>query len=658
MSDVGSHGRTRVRCPGPVPHDELLRLAFAASATGLLVVDAERRIRIANPAAEALLGSGPRELEGADAAALIPDLPSPGPACQAATVEQVGSLRRLELPRRHGGTVSVEVALSVASLGAESLLVVSICAAAADISFHVRAQRSAAFERVMADIAASFVNVPADQVDARIVDGLHQTARVLGAERCVLWQPADDTASGDFIATHYWTDDTWPLTASPASVTAAQHFPWLFSALRQGKIMSFDCIDQIPSETDRASFARFGTRAHLSVPLLAEGRRGLLVLGASRETHWDPYAVEWLPFLGTTFSNAIALRKSRLALDAALVELQRVRDRLQVENVQLRNEVKALRLPRRIVTDSAVAQQVVAQVEQVAPMPVTVLLLGETGSGKEVFAEAIHELSPRRQKPMVRVNCAAIPSALIESELFGRERGAYTGALARQLGRFEVADGSTIFLDEIGDLPPDTQVKLLRVLEERVVERLGNPQPIKVNVRVIAATHIDLEKAVAAGRFREDLYYRLNVFPVRIPPLRERSEDIPALVWAFVNEFSTAFGKHVESISKESLQALQAYSWPGNVRELRNVIERALVIANGPHLVIDLPKPNPVSRRRSLKLVEIEVDHILAVLESTGWRIRGAGGAAELLGMKPTTLESRMARLGIARHGRTSGAAS
>ncbi len=299
-----------------------------------------------------------------------------------------------------------------------------------------------------------------------------------------------------------------------------------------------------------------------------------------------------------------------------------------------------------------------SQIEQVAPTTATVLLLGETGAGKEVFAEALHELSPRRQKRMVRVNCAAIPSALIESELFGRERGAYTGAISRQAGRFELADHSTIFLDEIGDLPLDAQAKVLRVLQDRVIERLGSPHPIKVDVRVIAATNRDLEQAVADRTFREDLYYRLNVFPIRVPPLRERVEDIPTLVWSFISEFSTAFGKDIESLSKSSLEALQSYAWPGNVRELRNVVERAVIVATGRQLVIDPPRPIlPTARRKSLKFVDVEIEHIRAVLESSGWRIRGAGGAADLLDMKPTTLESRMAKLGITRSDKPAGPA-
>jgi formate hydrogenlyase transcriptional activator len=250
----------------------------------------------------------------------------------------------------------------------------------------------------------------------------------------------------------------------------------------------------------------------------------------------------------------------------------------------------------------------------------------------------------------VRVSCAAIPSALIESELFGRERGAFTGALSRQIGRFEAANQSTLFFDEIGELQPEVQIKLLRVLQERVIERLGSTQPIKVDVRIIAATHRDLEKAVVENTFREDLFYRLNVFPIVVPPLRERMEDIPGLVWAFIDEFSRLFGKTITSVSKDSMEELQHYAWPGNVRELRNVIERAVILSRDNHLLI--PPPKPVGRtlpQAALTLEALEVEHIRSVLESTNWRVRGEGGAAQRLGLKPTTLESRMARLGITR---------
>ena len=302
-----------------------------------------------------------------------------------------------------------------------------------------------------------------------------------------------------------------------------------------------------------------------------------------------------------------------------------------------------------MVGDSFAIRRVNDLIAQVAPTDSTVLLLGETGTGKELFASRLHDLSGRRTRALVRVNCAAIPSTLIESELFGRERGAYTDALTRQIGRFESADHSTIFLDEIGDLPADVQVKLLRVIEERCIERLGSPRAIPVNVRIVAATHRDLQTRIAGGGFREDLFYRLNVFPIVVPPLRERAEDIPALVWHFVQEFCAAFGKRVDTIAAPTMDALQRYSWPGNIRELRNAVERAMVVANGPLLEIPVPVSTRMCGVRSERLVDVQKEHIRSVLDSVRWRIRGPGGAAERLGLRPTTLETRMARLGLFR---------
>jgi transcriptional regulator with GAF, ATPase, and Fis domain len=302
-----------------------------------------------------------------------------------------------------------------------------------------------------------------------------------------------------------------------------------------------------------------------------------------------------------------------------------------------------------IIGQSAAIQFVQAQAVRVAATDSTVLLLGETGTGKELFAAYIHEMSARRLRPMVCVNCAAIPSTLIESELFGREKGAYTDAITRQIGRFEMADRSTIFLDEIGDLQPDVQVKLLRVIEERQIERLGSVKSIPVNTRIIAATHRSLEQRIEDGVFRADLFYRLNVFPLRVPPLRERVEDIPLLVWRFIDEFSKTFGKRIEEVPADNMAALQRYSWPGNIRELRNAIERAMILASSPRLTIAIPTPLSVARLTSLRLVDIQKDHIKKVLETSGWRVRGLGGAADRLGLRPTTLETRMAKLGLSR---------
>jgi transcriptional regulator with GAF, ATPase, and Fis domain len=319
----------------------------------------------------------------------------------------------------------------------------------------------------------------------------------------------------------------------------------------------------------------------------------------SGNLEWPSAVVQQLRLVAGIFSQALLRRASDVELQQALSELQELRDRAAEEDLR-RPILRPERPPRRIVADGPAMREVLAQVEQVAPTPATVLLLGETGVGKEVFAEAIHEMSPRHQRQMVRVNCAAMPTALIESALFGHERGAFTDALARQIGRFEAANHSTLFLDEIGELPGHVQVKLLRVLQERMFERLGSSQTVKVDVRIIAATNRNLEQAVADGAFREDLYYRLNVFPVTIPPLRDRAEDVPGLVWEFVDEFSQAFGKPIESVSKESMRQLQEHPWPGNVRELRNIIERAMIVASGPRLVVPVPAPTaPPAPRRS-----------------------------------------------------------
>ena len=319
------------------------------------------------------------------------------------------------------------------------------------------------------------------------------------------------------------------------------------------------------------------------------------------------------------------------------------------EQVGFRRDGEDRAGPRSVYGKSTAVLSVLAQVEQVAPTDSSVLLIGETGTGKEVFAAQIHDRSARRGRPMVCVNCSAIPATLIESELFGREKGAFTGAIARQIGRFELADHSTIFLDEIGDLPPEVQVKLLRVLEERQIDRLGSPKGVPIDVCIIAATHRNLEQRVASDAFREDLFYRLNVFPIHVPPLRDRVDDIPLLVWRFVEEFSRAFGKQIDAISRENMAELQQYRWPGNIRELRNVVERAMIVATGPRLTLQLPSAPVASPGRSTRMADVAKEHILAVLESSNWRIRGAGGAAERLGLQPTTLETRMAKLGLTR---------
>lgn len=336
-------------------------------------------------------------------------------------------------------------------------------------------------------------------------------------------------------------------------------------------------------------------------------------------------------------------------LEKALSEIELLNERLEAENIYLREEIKLEHQHESFIGKSHAVKHVLSQAEEVAKTESTVLILGETGTGKELLAQEIHKLSARKDRSIVKVNCVSLPPTLVEAELFGREKGAYTGALTKQVGRFEIADGATIFLDEIGELPMDLQVKLLRILDEGQFERLGSPKTITVDVRVIAATNRDLGKAVEQGKFREDLFYRLNVYPIEIPPLRERLEDIDPLVWAFVREFGDRMGKKIDQIPRNSLEALKRYHWPGNVRELRNVVERAMIVSKGSTLKLDIPRLKPARGSRIESLDELQRNHIVKTLEMTGWRVSGKNGAAEILKINPKTLQSRMRKLDINR---------
>ena len=336
-------------------------------------------------------------------------------------------------------------------------------------------------------------------------------------------------------------------------------------------------------------------------------------------------------------------------LKKALDEITELKGRLEQENIYLRKEIDIQHHHGEIVGKSEPVKTMLSRAEQVAQTDTTVLILGETGTGKELLARAIHRLSRRKDRSMVMVNCAALPATLIESELFGREKGAYTGAMSRQTGRFEIADGSTLFLDEIGELPLELQAKLLRILQEGQFERLGSSKTLHVDVRIIASTNRDLAKAVMEGRFREDLYYRLNVFSITVPPLRDRIEDIPMLTWAFTKELSKAMGKTIEKIPQKDMDRLCGYQWPGNIRELRNLLESAMIVNKSKTLRLRLPVDPIAIPKTELKLENIERDHIKAVLEKAFWRVSGKNGAAERLGLKPTTLEYRMKKLGIER---------
>jgi formate hydrogenlyase transcriptional activator len=373
--------------------------------------------------------------------------------------------------------------------------------------------------------------------------------------------------------------------------------------------------------------------------------------------------MRWISSRGRTFLNrqgkpvkAIAVsiditssKEMQENLQRTLEETKRLHKQTEEENLFLREQVRREDPNDEIVGESEPVLQMLSRAKQVATTDSTVLIIGETGTGKELLAQAIHHMSLRKTRPMVKVNCAALPAALIESELFGREKGAYTGAMTQQIGRFELANHSTIFLDEIGDLQPELQVKLLRVLQDGQFERLGSNKTVTTDVRVITATNRNLRTMINDGKFREDLYHRLNIFPIEVPPLRVRNSDIPILIWKFVQEFNQKMGKSIDSIPAYIMEQLKQYSWPGNIRELRNLIERAVILSHGRTLMIDIPDANLVSSPLPVTLEMNERKHIYNVLEKANWRISGKGGAAEILGLPPTTLNSRLKKLGISR---------
>lgn len=381
------------------------------------------------------------------------------------------------------------------------------------------------------------------------------------------------------------------------------------------------------------------------------------------EVFWsiNAYPVTYDPTSSLTVSLIIndvsELKNAQISLECAYQEILSLQEKLKQENQALKDQIMQTPQENLMLGSSPALKQVIYQIHKVAPTEATVLITGETGTGKELVAREVHRCSRRAGQPLIVVNCAALPANLIESELFGHEKGSFTGAIARKIGRFEVASGGTIFLDEIGEMPLELQSKLLRVLQENQLERIGGTKSIDINVRVIAATNRNLETQVANGKFREDLFFRLNVFPIHLPSLAQRGGDVVEIATSFMLQFASRQGKNIRQLSPASIARLQTHTWPGNIRELKNVIERSVILCQYDTLDVDIPQQSPAGAKTHAlpghtehnNLNEVEKAHILKILNSTFWRVRGPGGAAELLGMKPTTLESKMARLGIKR---------
>jgi len=502
------------------------------------------------------------------------------------------------------------------------------------------------FESLFSNTSNHFINIPHGMIEKEVRRVLEEMGMHFEVDRCVfLYLPHID---GEQPRSYVWLRDTFPTEwARIPHDSLEKHV----DDLRSLGTLKFSRIEEMPEgyEPLRDYIEEIGIRSHLWVQIVVDekilGRISLSTL--SEEKEWTEKTETRIQAVGGLLTNALLRAGAEASLHTAITEIRELKQQLQLENIYLREETGIRVGSDGIVGSSDGIGNVLDLIEKVAPTESNVLITGETGTGKELVAKELHRLSPRKDRIMVTVNCAAILPTLIESEMFGREKGAYTGALSSQAGRFEVADGSTIFLDEIGELSPEVQAKLLRVIQEGEFERLGSPRTIRVNTRVLASTNRDLEKAVEEGAFREDLYYRLNVFPIHVPPLRQRVEDIPALAWAFVREFESTMNKRIDVIPESEMNRLLAHPWPGNVRELRNIVERSMILAKGTALHLPVPVIKNGDIPEKLKLDDVNRGHILAVLERTGWRVHGKGGAADLLGINPSTLRSRMEKLNI-----------
>ena len=507
------------------------------------------------------------------------------------------------------------------------------------------------FDKLLTEIAASLVSKPTLDLDIELLGHLGSICEFFNIRfgHILLYDHKEE----NYLVTYEWKHHSIDKKVTFRNVKADDSFPWLADQFRTRQVLNISSMQDFPEDAAKEQRAceAFGIKSVLFTPFeIGEFPKGILVLNAmEHEVTWDETIISRLSLAGEIFANALKRKESETMLAEAFSEIESLKEKLEAENIILRDSVIRTFAKQRFVGRNQSIEAVLEQVGLVAPTSATVLLLGETGTGKELLAREIHARSHRHNEILVSVNCAALPAELVESELFGHEKGAYTGATTKELGRFEVADGGTIFLDEIGDLPLSLQVKLLRVLQEGEFERLGSSKTRRVDTRIIAATNRNLEKLVRSGDFREDLFYRLNVFPITIPPLRDRMDDVPDLVDALLQEIGVNLGKKVSHITDESMQKLRHYSWPGNVRELRNVLERAAILSKNGELHIDLPNDKSAIESHPVSLEDAERKHILEVLNRSDWKISGGNGAAQILGLKPSTLRSKMNRLGITR---------
>lgn len=515
------------------------------------------------------------------------------------------------------------------------------------------------FGNLLSEISATYINLPRDRYDKVIKNDLGRVGRLLKADRCIFYSVARDGKHFRFDPAFIWWPEEDNEEIKVLDAYRENHpdflgnFQYAFDRWKRGNVLLYNRLDELSNDTGRfkATLAKFGVKSYLSVPISVAGATvGAMVITTLRKYRvWSEDLIQRIRLIGEIFANGLMRKRNEEKIQLALSEIKQLKEQIEADYLYLSEEIKLEHNYGEIVGQSQALQRILVKVNQVAPTDAPVLLLGETGTGKGLIARSIHNASKRSDRPLIQVNCAALSPNLIESELFGHEKGAFSGAVNRRVGRFETAHGTTLFLDEIGELPLELQPTLLRVLQDGEFERVGGSRTIKTDVRVIAATNRNLEKEVEEGRFRPDLWYRLNVFPIFVPPLRERLEDIPLFVSWFVDKYGKWIGKKFKRVPQKNIKALQRYAWPGNIRELENLIERSVITSPEGHLQMEIPAPTGFHPNPTMSLQEVEREHIVSVLDSAKWKIEGVDGAASKLGLKPSTLRFRMKKLNIHR---------
>ena len=641
-------------------HEERFQLLVDQAGDAFFILDYEGTIHDANHRACQSLGYSREELLGLNITDVDVDVDPKQHRQELWEALEAGEYVTFEgTHRRKGGsTFPVEVRLGRLDMPTQKLML----ALARDITQRKQKEkdleRHREFESLITRISTRFVGLSGPELEQSIQTTLGDIGSFFDVDAVRLYRLS---LQGSVLKFRLNWSSEHLAPPQEMSVIKGRVYPNLAAHYSGGESTVFGCVEEWPQIPElRKALEFFGTRAGVGVPLEIDDS-GVDVFAMDKvltDHEWPEDIIDRCKTVGNILLGAVKRRETELDLRARYDEIKRLKNRLEQENIYLQKEIEIHLDYDEVIGNSHLLKSLLNQVEKVAVQDTAVLILGETGTGKGLIARNIHKNSQRKNRSLVTVNCAALPATLIESELFGHEKGAFTGAVNQKIGRFELADGGTLFLDEVGDLPLEIQVKLLRVLEDHEFERVGSSATKTVDVRIIAATNRNLDQLIEDGEFRTDLYYRLGVFPMWVPGLAERRRDIPLLAWFFISELQNRLGKTITEISSTAMDALTSYDWPGNVRELRNIIERAMILS--PTSVLELGDwfPGNISSTATTSqttkpdgetLDEVQRAHILEVLQSCDWKVHGEGGAADRLGLKRTTLQSRMKKLGIER---------